>query len=808
MSKSQRTVLISGGGIAGLTLANMLESFGQKYIILEAHGEIAPQVGASIGLHPNGLRILDQIGCADEIVAQIETPQQDEAWMRGSDGSVINHYPGARDSRRVRHGYPTTFIDRQAVLKILYENLESKDAVLCNQRVVSVKALEDGVEVTTSKGETYRGDILIGADGLHSTVRKEMWRIAHELSPGYFAADEWSTVPCHYKCMFGISHPIEALPKGAHYVLHQGSSYLILDGPGGRVYWFLFVKLPCPLYGEQIPRYTKQDEADIAEEYASQHITPDLRFGQLYESRMTATLTPLHEHVFQKWHFGRMMTVGDASHKFNPLTGRGGNGAIETAACLINHLFSGKNKNWTNSEIDAVFRATQDDRHDRASWLMANSHATQRVHAMETPLHAALAKIMPRLTSADAAFNTGGLPNLGASRVDGLPIIKREHLLPYDDELPAKPLPHKWVITGLGVLAQASLYQLSQKLLSGLSPFPTTFGDAPLADHYTGIGAVDKTLKVLVSVFGVPLAGQNQAQWTQLVAFTPLILSTTLDWTIEAHRTASEGLVTSLPSLFGSAFQLRGIGRIAPLYHLVSVLEHALCGFVGRVGGHAIPNEVADAVLPSLGLGYVLPTALMLWPFKNSDTRQKLTAFWQPFPVYVSLLVGGISSVYRRQKTTVTGEQSKAKSKQKLRHDKATQSTLRLIYTAGAAASGLVHLWSVYRILSNPDMSFSTVFGKLGFLISGRRAPTMEGNIFTFFQRDMLLNAASVLAHTVFRIVHLRSLGYITTKQAVRASVATLVAQPIVGPSAAHIGFLGWREEVFNKVQRRISTEH
>lgn len=53
--------------MSGLSLANMLEKFNIEYILLEAHPEIAPQLGASIGLLPGGLRILDQLGCYDRI---------------------------------------------------------------------------------------------------------------------------------------------------------------------------------------------------------------------------------------------------------------------------------------------------------------------------------------------------------------------------------------------------------------------------------------------------------------------------------------------------------------------------------------------------------------------------------------------------------------------------------------------------------------------------------------------------------------------------------------------------------------------
>lgn len=61
-------VIIAGGGIAGLTLANALQHAGIEYLILESRDEIAPQVGASIGLGPNGSRILDQLGCYDNIL--------------------------------------------------------------------------------------------------------------------------------------------------------------------------------------------------------------------------------------------------------------------------------------------------------------------------------------------------------------------------------------------------------------------------------------------------------------------------------------------------------------------------------------------------------------------------------------------------------------------------------------------------------------------------------------------------------------------------------------------------------------------
>lgn len=60
-------VAIVGGGIAGLTLALEFERLDIKYALFESHASLAPGEGASIGLQPNGLRILDQLGVFEEI---------------------------------------------------------------------------------------------------------------------------------------------------------------------------------------------------------------------------------------------------------------------------------------------------------------------------------------------------------------------------------------------------------------------------------------------------------------------------------------------------------------------------------------------------------------------------------------------------------------------------------------------------------------------------------------------------------------------------------------------------------------------
>jgi hypothetical protein len=218
------------------------------------------------------------------------------------------------------------------------------------------------------------------------------------------------------------------------------------------------------------------------------------------------------------------------------------------------------------------------------------------------------------------------------------------------------------------------------------------------------------------------------------------------------------------------------------------------------VAGRSIDKGAIKSAIAGIGLGYVLPTALMSWPFNNKATWQNFAALWQPFPVWVGLITAGTTTILRRREAVAQLDAKKPAVEKK----RETRSFLRKAYIAGAAGAAFIHFWSLYRIVTSRDLSISGVFGTFGSLVSGGYGSGTEKKIFTFLQRDMFLNVASVLGHTLYRTLDLRCKGYITNKEAVAASLASLVAQPIVGPAAAHIGFLGWREEMFARVHKSI----
>lgn len=90
-------------------------------------------------------------------------------------------------------------------METLYKRIKHKDRILVNKRVAKVARATSRVEVLTEDGTVYSGDVLAGGDGIHSVVRKEMWRLGAELKPGYFPQDEWSCKSIDYVRLF-IGH--------------------------------------------------------------------------------------------------------------------------------------------------------------------------------------------------------------------------------------------------------------------------------------------------------------------------------------------------------------------------------------------------------------------------------------------------------------------------------------------------------------------------------------------------------------------------------------------------------------------------
>jgi 2-polyprenyl-6-methoxyphenol hydroxylase-like FAD-dependent oxidoreductase len=101
-----------------------------------------------------------------------------------------------------RLNYPIISLDRQAVLKTLYESYPEKCNVHVGKKVIHVEPHEHGVRVKTDDGAVYYGDIVVGADGIHSQIRSEIWRLADTKCPGLITPTErtraWISVSLYH----------------------------------------------------------------------------------------------------------------------------------------------------------------------------------------------------------------------------------------------------------------------------------------------------------------------------------------------------------------------------------------------------------------------------------------------------------------------------------------------------------------------------------------------------------------------------------------------------------------------------------
>ena len=77
-------------------------------------------------------------------------------------------------------------LERLGLIKLLYNNLPKKDQVLTSHQVSRVDYSPKGVYVYCNNGAFFEGDIVVGADGIHSIVRSEMWRQAAKTDPHAF----------------------------------------------------------------------------------------------------------------------------------------------------------------------------------------------------------------------------------------------------------------------------------------------------------------------------------------------------------------------------------------------------------------------------------------------------------------------------------------------------------------------------------------------------------------------------------------------------------------------------------------------
>jgi salicylate hydroxylase len=161
-------VVIVGGGIAGLATALMLARTGFQVRVLERSSEFT-EVGAGLQLAPNATRVLAECGVLDDVLERAILPGRlvARSAVTGQQLTVLD-----LEQTRLRYGYPYLVMHRSDLLDVLVRGCRSEPGVVLapDCEVTGVEDAGSEVVVTTPRA-TYRAGILLGADGLHSTVR-------------------------------------------------------------------------------------------------------------------------------------------------------------------------------------------------------------------------------------------------------------------------------------------------------------------------------------------------------------------------------------------------------------------------------------------------------------------------------------------------------------------------------------------------------------------------------------------------------------------------------------------------------------
>jgi len=311
-----KNAMIIGGGIAGPVAAMALQEAGLRPVIYEAYGRGSEGVGAFITLAVNGLAALEVIGLR-ELVADLgmATPRMTLSNAKGRHLATIDMpartvsrsdlYIALRDEA-VRRGIPIHY----------------------GKRLVDAKSTATGVRAEFSDGRSADGDLLIGADGLHSVTRTVL--------------DPQAPKPRHLGLLNvgGYAHGLQlpGEPGAAHFVFGRRCFFGYFIHPNGNEVWW-FANPPSrrePSRRELLAVTTEQWRARLNALFQGD-TGPMLDIIAATEHIFPGWNTYDFPHV-PVWHNDRMVLIGDAVHATSPSSGQGASLAIEDAVVLAKCL--------------------------------------------------------------------------------------------------------------------------------------------------------------------------------------------------------------------------------------------------------------------------------------------------------------------------------------------------------------------------------------------------------------------------------------------------------------------------------------
>lgn len=313
-------VAIVGGGIGGLTAAIALLRTGIEVSVFEQTPELS-EVGAGIQLGPNAVRLLRRLDLGRPLREVAICP--DAAWKmhRWKDGRVLFLQPLGEDNSPF--GAPCYALHRADLLDVLLQAVP-EGVVHLGRRCVGMSQGGGGVEVTFDDGTKAYADLVVGADGIHSTVRDAI--VTHE--PARF-----SGLGAYRGLVAAERVPQAARREAVTYWLGPHRHLVHYPVSGGRLINFVAV-VPASDWQDVI-RPTPARVEDALAEFAGWDERARRVIGAAEEIRRWALydLEPL-----ARWIEYRITLLGDAAHPMLPFLAQGASQAIEDAVGLAGCL--------------------------------------------------------------------------------------------------------------------------------------------------------------------------------------------------------------------------------------------------------------------------------------------------------------------------------------------------------------------------------------------------------------------------------------------------------------------------------------